>query len=128
VDAALARKVAHFNKRFTNRLTRPLAPHLPGFGVVVHKGRTSGRTYETPVNVFERDGDFVICLTYGAQADWVQNVLHAGGCELVTRGQRYRLEDPRIVHDESRHLAIAVARPILRLVGAADFLRLHRAA
>lgn len=127
MDSTLARRIAHFNKRVTNRLTRPLAPHLPGFGVVIHKGRSSGRTYETPVNVFRRNGDFVIALTYGAQSDWVKNVLAAGGCELVTRGHRYRLDDPRIVHDEGRALAAGLARPILRLVGAADFIRLHRA-
>jgi deazaflavin-dependent oxidoreductase (nitroreductase family) len=128
VNTALARKIAHFNKRVTNRLTRPLAPHLPGFGVIVHKGRASGRTYETPVNVFRRDGDFVIALTYGAQSDWVKNVLAAGGCELVTRGRRYRLDSPRIVRDDSRKLVTAFARPFLRVVGAAEFIRLHRAA
>ena len=80
---ALARKVAHFNKRVTNRISGPLAPHLPGFGVVGHVGRTSGRRYETPVNVFRRPGGFVIALTYGTQADWVRNVLAADGCTLV---------------------------------------------
>jgi deazaflavin-dependent oxidoreductase (nitroreductase family) len=127
VGPALARRIAHFNKRVTNRLARPLAPHFPGFAVIVHKGRNSGRTYETPVNVVRRDGDFVIALTYGAESDWVKNVLAAGGCELVTRGRRYRLDFPRMVHDESRALAPAFVRPILRLIGAADFMRLHRA-
>jgi deazaflavin-dependent oxidoreductase (nitroreductase family) len=124
----LARRIAHFNKRFTNRVTRPLAPHLPGFGVVRHVGRTSRRQYETPVNVFTRDDGFVIALTYGTQSDWVQNVLAAGGCELVTRGRRYRLVDPEISHDESRAAASWFARPILRLLGAADFMRLRPAA
>ena len=112
MEPALAKKIAHFNKRVTNRLTRPLAPHLPGFGVVLHTGRTSGRRYETPVNVFRHGDGFVIALTYGAQADWAQNVLAAGGCGLITRGQRYHLSDPEIVHDESRRLVIALARPI----------------
>lgn len=93
----------------------------------MHKGRTSGRTYETPVNVFRRDGDFVIALAYGAQSDWVKNVLAAGGCELVTRGRRYRLDYPRVVRDDSRKLVTSFARPFLRLVGAAEFIRLHRA-
>jgi deazaflavin-dependent oxidoreductase (nitroreductase family) len=126
VNPTLARTIAHFNKRFTNRLTRPIAPHLPGFGVVIHKGRTSGRIYETPVNVFRRGADFVIALTYGAESDWVKNVLAAGSCELVTRGRRYRLDNPRLLHDERRTLAARFARPILRLVGAADFIQLHR--
>ena len=67
----------------------------------------------------------MIALTYGTQADWVRNVLAAGGCELVTRGQRYALADPEIVHDETREAATWFARPILRLVGAADFMRLR---
>ena len=124
---ALARRISRFNKRVTNRIAGPLAPHLPGFGIVVHEGRRSARRYETPVYVFARPDGFVIALTYGTQSDWVQNVLAAGGCELVTRGRRYVLVDPEVVHDESREAASWFARPILRLVGAADFLRLRMA-
>ena len=123
----VARRIAHFNKRVTNHITRPLAPHLPGFGVVGHVGRRSGRRYETPVNVFPRGGVFVIALTYGAQADWVRNVVAAGGCDLTTRGRRYRLTDPEIVHDETRRQVGPVARPILGLIGANDIMRLRRA-
>ena len=35
--------IASFNKKVTNRLTAPFAGHLPGFAVVRHRGRTSGR-------------------------------------------------------------------------------------
>jgi deazaflavin-dependent oxidoreductase (nitroreductase family) len=122
----LGRGVAHFNRRVTNRLMRPLARRLPGFGVVIHRGRTSGREYSTPVNVFAADAGFTIALTYGKRADWVQNVLAAGGCDLVTRGRRVHLAGPTVVHDESRRPAAAPARPILRLLGVADFLRLER--
>jgi deazaflavin-dependent oxidoreductase (nitroreductase family) len=125
---ALARRIARFNKHVTNRITGPLAPHLPGFGVVHHTGRSSGRDYATPVNVFRAEDGFVIALTYGTQSDWGRNVLAAGGCELVTRGHRYALADPEIVHDEAREPATWFARPILRLVGAADFMRLRYAA
>jgi len=120
----LGRRIAHFNRMVTNRLTRPLAPWLPGFGVVVHNGRTSQREYRTPVNVFKTDDGFVFALTYGKDADWVKNVFAAGGCELVTRGKHYRLTRPRLVHDESRHFVPALPRSILRLVGVADFLQL----
>jgi deazaflavin-dependent oxidoreductase (nitroreductase family) len=128
MKAELARRVAHFNKRITNKLTLPLAPHLPGFGVVIHTGRHTGQKYETPVNVFRRLDGFVFALTYGSQADWVQNVLAAGACELITGGRRYQLTAPKVVHDESRHLANVVARPMLRLLRAADFLRMRRTA
>ena len=126
MEPSLARTIARFNKRVTNRITGPLAPHLPGFGVVRAHGRTSGKRYETPVNVFTRADGFVIALTYGTQSDWVQNVLAAGGCELVTRGTALPARvDPEITHDESRAAASWFARPILRLIGAADFMRLR---
>jgi deazaflavin-dependent oxidoreductase (nitroreductase family) len=123
----LGRRVARFNNRVTNHLTRPIATWAPGFGVVVHTGRRSGRTYRTPVNVFARPGAYVIALTYGAEADWVKNVMAAGGCELVTRRRRVRATSPEIFHDEGRREVSAVARPMLRLLGVADFLRLSAA-
>lgn len=126
VDPRLARRLARFNKHVTNRLTAPIAPHLPGFGVVTHIGRRSGRTHRTPVNVFSRDGRFVFALTYGRAAQWVQNVLQAGQCELTTRGRTYALTNPEIFHDESRHAAAPVARPMLRLVGASDFMSMSQ--
>jgi deazaflavin-dependent oxidoreductase (nitroreductase family) len=82
-------------------LTRPLARRLPGFGVVVHRGRKSGRRFQTPVNVFETSGGYVIALTYGADSDWVKNVLAAGGCELITRGRCRQLTSPEIVRDKN---------------------------
>ena len=49
---AIPRTVARWNKVGLNRVTRRIAPWMPGFGVVVHRGRRSGRRYRTPVNVF----------------------------------------------------------------------------
>jgi deazaflavin-dependent oxidoreductase (nitroreductase family) len=125
MNVVLARKIARFNKRVTNRLTRPLARYLPGFGVVAHVGRRSGRRYATPVNVFRAPAGFVIAVIYGTQSDWVLNVLAAGGGELTTGGRRYVCTKPEIVHDESRRSAPAFTRPILHLIGAADFMHLH---
>ncbi len=59
----LRRRIAHFNRRFTNPVLQPLAARLPGFGVVVHTGRKSGREYRTPVNVFREPDGYVIALT-----------------------------------------------------------------
>jgi deazaflavin-dependent oxidoreductase (nitroreductase family) len=121
----VSRRIARFNTRVTNRITGPLAPVLPGFGVVTHTGRRSGKRYRTPVNVFRRPDGFVIALTYGRDSDWVRNVLAAGGCELTTRRRRYRLRDPEIFEDPSRRAAAPLARPMLRLLGVHDFLRLR---
>src|SRR5690348_16112105 len=88
---ALPPWLARFNRHATNRLTSVFAGRAPGFGIVIHTGRRSGRVYRTPVNAFRDGDDDLIALTYGAQADWVRNVLAAGGCTLVTRGRAVRL-------------------------------------
>jgi deazaflavin-dependent oxidoreductase (nitroreductase family) len=120
----LPRSVARVNRRVTNRFLRPLAARAPGFGVVTHTGRRSGRRYRTPVSVFAAPGGHVIALTYGKDTDWVRNVVAAGGCELETRGRHLRLGAPRVVHDENRSLVPRPVRPILRLIGVTDFLQL----
>jgi hypothetical protein len=63
-----------------------------------------------------------VALTYGPDADWVKNVLTAGEAELHTRGRRMHLRGPYIYHDESRHETRRIERPVLRLLGVADFL------
>jgi deazaflavin-dependent oxidoreductase (nitroreductase family) len=110
----------------TNRLTGPVATRLPGFGVVVHAGRRSGRRYRTPVNVFRRGDRFVIALTYGPDAEWVRNVLASGGCLLETGGRTWRLGQPRLFRDGARGSVPAPVRLPLRLLGVADFLELRR--
>ena len=120
----LSRSVARFNRRVTNRLLGPLAPYLPGFGVVVHTGRKSRRPYRTPVNVFRRPGGYVVALTYGPDADWVRNVLASGACVLETRARRLRLTRPRLFRDERRRAMPAPVRLILGLNDVSDFLEL----
>ena len=44
------RWVAAFNLAVTNRITSRFADRLPGFGILTHVGRKSGRAYRTPVN------------------------------------------------------------------------------
>jgi deazaflavin-dependent oxidoreductase (nitroreductase family) len=124
---AIPRTIGRWNKVGLNRVTRPIAPWLPGFGVVVHRGRRSGRPYRTPVNVFATDDGYRFALTYGPDTDWVKNVLAAGGCELLTRGRAIRLVAPRLYHDERRRGIRPVERQILRVLGVADFLSLERA-
>jgi deazaflavin-dependent oxidoreductase (nitroreductase family) len=113
------------NKVALNKVTRQVAPWLPGFGVVVHRGRRSSRAYRTPVNVFPRPcGRYVIALTYGPDTDWVKNVTAAGGCELLTRGKHVELTQPRLFHDESRREIRVVERAVLGRLHVYDFLEL----
>lgn len=121
------RRVAHFNRRVTNRLTRPFAGWLPGFAIVIHVGRRSGRTYETPVNVFRDGGRYVFALTYGPESDWVRNVLAAGGCRIKTRGRTVELRDPRRFSEPSPRVVPRPVRWILRLIRVDQFLALSPA-
>ena len=118
--------VARFNRIATNRVTGPFAGRLPGFAVVHHKGRRSGRAYETPVGVVRRRDGYAIALTYGPDRDWVKNIMAAGGCELELHGTMVQVGGPEIVHDPDRRDMPAGVRPILRLIGVADFLHLTK--
>ena len=121
------RWLARVNRRVTNRVLGPLATRLPGFAVVVHTGRTSRREYRTPVNVFQRGDTYVFALTYGADAQWVRNVLANGGCVLLTRSRRLELAQPRLFHDPDRLRMPRLIRVVLGLLDVADFLELRPA-
>lgn len=121
------RWLAAFNLAVTNRITGLFAAWLPGFGIITHVGRKSGKVYRTPVNVFRAPNGFLVALTYGTQSEWVKNVLAAGGCQLETRGARYQLSSPTIVHDPTRQRFPFPVRVILGLVGANDFMQLSMA-
>lgn len=123
----IPRIVGQWNKVGLNRVTRHLAPWMPGLGVVVHRGRRSGNVYQTPVNVFTTEDGYVFALTYGPDTNWVRNVLAAGGCELRTRGRVIGLTAPRLFHDESRPGIRPLERQVLRVIGVADFLSLKTA-
>src|SRR6266403_5201390 len=110
------RWVAAFNLAVTNRITSRFAGRLPGFGILTHVGRKSGRVYRTPVNVFRAPDGFLIALTYSSQSEWVKNVLAAGGCELKTRGKRYQLSAPKVVRDPTRRRFPIPVRGVLGIV------------
>jgi deazaflavin-dependent oxidoreductase (nitroreductase family) len=116
--------VARANRVVTNPITRQFAGRVPGMAVVRHRGRTSGRVYRTPVNVFRVSGGFVIALTYGPQSEWVLNVIAAGQCELETGGRVYRCTAPVIIHDPSRRRFPWPIRVGLWIAGRADYLQL----
>jgi deazaflavin-dependent oxidoreductase (nitroreductase family) len=122
----LPKRLARFNLVATNRVLAPLARRLPCFAVVTHVGRRSGRTYRTPVNVFRVGERYVIALTYGADSQWVRNVLAAGKADLETRGHHVRLVDPVVVRDEARSLVPRPVRAVLRLADVNDFMLLTR--
>lgn len=118
------RWLAKINIVLTNRITGLFAGWLPGFGILTHVGRKSGRVYRTPINVFRASNGFVIALTYSSQSEWVKNVLAAGGCELKTRGKKYQLSSPNVVPDPTRRRFPIPVRLVLRIVGADEYMEL----
>jgi deazaflavin-dependent oxidoreductase (nitroreductase family) len=122
----LPRRLAKINLVATNRVLGPPARHLPGFAVVSHVGRRSGRTYRTPVNLFRRGDGYAIALMYGAESQWVRNVLAAGAADVETRGRRLHLVDPRIVRDPARSFVPRPVRIPLRLANVDEFMLLER--
>jgi deazaflavin-dependent oxidoreductase (nitroreductase family) len=123
----LPKRLARFNRLVTNRVLGPLARKVPGFAIVAHVGRRSGRAYRTPVNLFRSEDRYVIALAYGSDSHWVRNVLAAGAVDIETRGERLHLVDPEVVHDAQRSLVPDPVRPILRLANVSEFMLLRRA-
>ena len=121
--------IARFNRRATNRVLGPLARYLPPLAIVRHVGRSSGRIYETPVLAFPHSGRMAIALTYGADTDWIANVLAAGQCGIIRRNRERRYDRPEI-RDDHGALALmpVLIRPPLRLFRVTQILVLHEAA
>jgi deazaflavin-dependent oxidoreductase (nitroreductase family) len=109
----LSRSVARFNRTVANRIIGATMAQLPGFGMLHHRGRKSGREYRTPVKLFHRGPQYVITLPYGSAADWVRNVIAAGGCELVLRRRRIRLVAPELFLDDG---TVHIPKPIRRIL------------
>jgi len=79
----LPQRLARFNRHVTNPVQRLWAGWLPGFGILEHVGRRSGKPYRTPLNVFSAEVNgqpgVAILLTYGPDRDWLKNLNAAGG-------------------------------------------------
>ncbi len=88
--------------RRLTQVTRPLAMRSAGkeksdTSIVRHVGRRSGQVYETPVVAVEHDDSVLIAIPYGERTDWVKNVLSSGSATVVTRGQTYGVDQPKVI-------------------------------
>jgi deazaflavin-dependent oxidoreductase (nitroreductase family) len=115
------------NLAVTNNLTRPFAGHLPWFGVLEHVGRQSGAVRQTPINIFRHGDRYLIALTYGADVEWLKNVLAAGGCRVQIRGRWLDLTEPRRFTDRSRRQVPWIVRIPLAILRVDQFVELRAA-
>jgi deazaflavin-dependent oxidoreductase (nitroreductase family) len=116
----------HFVYSYINPITRPVAKKLPTFAILTHRGRKSGRTYRTPINVFQRDNYYFFFLTYGSDVQWVKNVLATGSCSIETRGRVVELVEPELITDPELRPAPPHVRFVeRRIAGATQYLRMR---
>jgi deazaflavin-dependent oxidoreductase (nitroreductase family) len=82
--------------KYMNPVVKKFAPFLPSFAVIKHRGRTSGRDYETVVNAYRKGNTLAVILGHG-KADWVKNVLAAGEADMHLFRQDVHIVNPRVV-------------------------------
>ena len=93
---AYPRWLAKVNKKVFN----PRALRTGKWPVITHKGRSSGRAYQTPADAYPTPDGYVLVVRYGLESDWVRNILAAGEAELALNGDVHRLNNPRIAFQD----------------------------
>lgn len=88
--------VERFQIKYMNPTIKPLARFLPSFAVIKHRGRTSGRDYETVVNAYRKGNVLAIMLAHG-KTNWVKNVLAAGGADVHLFRRDVHITNPRVL-------------------------------
>ena len=81
---------------YVNPMLRPLSNWLPGFAVIKHRGRKSGKEYQTIVTAYRKDGLLAIGLAHG-KTDWVKNVLAAGEADIRVARRDLHLVNARLL-------------------------------
>ena len=82
--------------KYLNPLLRPLSKRMPGFAVIKHRGRTSGKEFETIVNAYRKGSVLAIGLVHG-KTNWVKNVLAAGEADIHVARKDLHLVNPRVL-------------------------------
>jgi deazaflavin-dependent oxidoreductase (nitroreductase family) len=121
--------VRRLNMRVLNPRQMATAGQPGAFAQILrHTGRTSGRTFETPLGIEPTDDGFVIALVYGNDTQWLRNVLAAGRAEVVRDDVCYEVERPEVVSVED---VIGFFKPsdqrLFGLFGVEKCLRLYHA-
>jgi len=101
--------LARVNRRVFNprELKRGIRP------VLTHVGRSSGETYNTPLDAHPIADGYIFIVNYGSRSDWVQNVLASGTAVLTIDGGAIELVSPALLSKETawQLLAETTKRP-----------------
>ncbi len=82
--------------KYMNPIAVPIARFIPGITVIKHRGRTSGKRYETAITAYRKGDTVAIMLAHG-KTNWVKNVIAAGEADLRLGRRDVHLINPRIV-------------------------------
>jgi deazaflavin-dependent oxidoreductase (nitroreductase family) len=82
--------------KYINPVLRPLSKRMPGFAVIKHRGRTTGKEYETIVTAYRKGTVLAIGLMHG-KTNWVKNVLAAGEANIHVARKDLHLTNPRVL-------------------------------
>jgi deazaflavin-dependent oxidoreductase (nitroreductase family) len=119
-------------RRFHHSLGNPVQMRRAGnsgtfSSVIKHQGRTTGRTYETPVWAVPTEDGFAIAIVYGSRTDWVKNVFASGEAVIVHDGDAHPVHQPEIVpRDSVREYFPATLQRIHRRIHVEQCLRVRR--
>lgn len=96
--------------KYLNPVLKPFGGRVPGLSVIKHRGRTSGRPYETVVTAYCKGDELAIVLGHG-RTDWARNVLAAGEADVTLFRDEVHIVNPRIAPNGDDVVALpAMAR------------------
>ena len=112
------RWLAKINKRVFN----PKAIRKGDYPVITHVGRTSGRSYQTPLDAYPTKTGYVMVVRYGPKSDWVLNVLAAETVTLRIDSEMLTLSSPRLVSQKEALDVLISDEPPADFTKADDFV------
>ena len=112
------RWLAKMNKRVFN----PRMIRKGDYPVVTHIGRTSGRSYETPLDAYPTETGYVLVARYGPKSDWIRNIMAAETATLRIDGVEHTLDMPRLVAQNEALGVLVSEEPPADFTKAEDFV------
>ncbi|OBF81645.1 peptidase [Mycobacterium sp. 852002-51163_SCH5372311] len=109
-------RLARFNRYVTNPIQRLWAGRLPGYAIIEHVGRRSGKPFRTPVNAFTTSVDgkpgVVVPLAYGPDRDWLKNLKATGTGRMRRNGKTIGITNPTVVSRDAAAAHVTRGRAI----------------
>lgn len=114
---------------FATHIVNPIMLKFAGarfspIALLKHRGRRSGKPYQTPMLVRQKSDGFILALTYGPNVDWYRNVQANRGGAIRWHGKDYNFgkPEPLDVKTGLRQFPRPL-RPILRLNKVSNFVK-----